>query len=66
MSLERLSESVVQGVSGLIRGIRTMDDRNVIEDSSIAREREDEMSNQSVHSNVHSNRFNRRNRNVFS
>ena len=55
MSLERLSESVVQGVSGLIRGIRTMDDRNVIEDSSIAREREDEMSNQSVHSNVHSN-----------
>ena len=41
----------MQGVSGLIRGIRTIEDRNIIEDSSVARESEDEMSNQSVHSN---------------
>ena len=47
MSLDRLSESLMQGIRDFVTGRRNIEERNVIEDLSITRESVDEISNPS-------------------
>ena len=47
MSLDLLSESLMQGMHDFVIGRRNIEERNIIEDLSIARESVDEISNPS-------------------